>query len=88
MPSCRINVLLCFGRRYCLGGSALPALAQESAPLFINSADVKWGEAPPFLPKGAKIAVLNGDPGKPAPYTLRLIDARRIQDSPALAHAG
>ena len=31
-----------------------------------------WGPAPPMLPAGAQIAVLSGDPGKPAPYTVRL----------------
>ena len=25
--------------------------------------DLKWGEAPPGLPAGGKMAVLNGDPG-------------------------
>lgn len=40
--------------------------------LFINAGDLKWGDAPPVLPKGAKVAVLNGDPFKPGPYTIRL----------------
>lgn len=35
-------------------------------------ADAKWGPAPPMLPPGAQIAVLAGDPGKAAPYTVRL----------------
>jgi quercetin dioxygenase-like cupin family protein len=35
-------------------------------------AEAKWGPAPPMLPPGAQIAVLQGDPGKPAPYTVRL----------------
>ena len=35
-------------------------------------ADAKWGSAPPMLPPGAQIAVLAGDPGKAAPYTVRL----------------
>ena len=39
----------------------------------VNTGDLKWGNAPPVLPKGAKIAVLNGDPFKPGPYTLRLM---------------
>jgi hypothetical protein len=34
--------------------------------------DTKWGPAPPLLPKGAEIAVLDGDPTKPAPYSVRL----------------
>ena len=29
-------------------------------------------DAPPFLPKGSKLAVLVGDPSKPEPFTIRL----------------
>ena len=36
------------------------------------AAAVKWMDAPPFLPKGAKLAVLVGDPSKPEPFTIRL----------------
>jgi quercetin dioxygenase-like cupin family protein len=32
----------------------------------------KWGPAPPFIPKGAQMEVLNGDPTGDALYTLRL----------------
>jgi hypothetical protein len=49
---------------------APPAFA--AGETFTNTKDIKWGDAPPSLPKGAKIAVLNGDPGKPGPFTLRL----------------
>ena len=28
----------------------------------INSGDLKWGPAPPTLPKGAELAVLSGGP--------------------------
>jgi quercetin dioxygenase-like cupin family protein len=34
--------------------------------------EVVWGPAPPFLPAGAEIAVLNGDPGTAVPYSVRL----------------
>ena len=34
--------------------------------------DIKWGEAPPDLPKGAQIAVLHGDPSKAGQFTVRL----------------
>src|SRR5438552_11171459 len=34
--------------------------------------DIQWGDAPPSLPPGAKMAVLSGDPGKAGAYTLRL----------------
>ena len=37
-----------------------------------SPAEATWGPAPPMLPPGAQIAVLSGDPGKPAPYTVRL----------------
>jgi len=34
--------------------------------------DVKWSAAPNALPAGAQIAVLEGDPMKAGPYTMRL----------------
>jgi len=37
-----------------------------------NLKDAQWGPAPPLLPKGAQIAVLEGDPTKPGPYAVRL----------------
>ncbi|HZT56263.1 MAG TPA: cupin domain-containing protein [Burkholderiaceae bacterium] len=33
---------------------------------------LQWGDAPPVFNKGAKIAVLQGDPGKPGPFVARL----------------
>lgn len=49
--------------------SPLPALQ----PMVVTpAASIKWGDVPPFLPKGAKLAVLSGDPGKPEPFTVRL----------------
>jgi ketosteroid isomerase-like protein len=43
-----------------------------SAPVVTPAATIKWMDAPPFLPKGAKLAVLSGDPSQPAPFTVRL----------------
>lgn len=40
--------------------------------MFVMPADIHWMPAPPDLPKGAEIGVLMGDPGKPAPYVVRL----------------
>lgn len=37
-----------------------------------NVENLKWGEAPPSLPRGAKVSVLDGNPFKPGPFTLRL----------------
>ena len=38
----------------------------------MKPSDLKWGEAPPGLPAGGKMAVLNGDPGQAGPFTVRL----------------
>jgi ketosteroid isomerase-like protein len=43
-----------------------------SQPAIVPAAAVKWMDVPPFLPKGAKLAVLVGDPSKPEPFTIRL----------------
>ena len=39
--------------------TATPSQAQKAAKL-------SWGPAPPFLPAGAKFALVSGDPGSPA----------------------
>ena len=36
-------------------------------------ADIKWKEGPASLPKGAKLAVLEGDPGKEGPFVMRVM---------------
>jgi quercetin dioxygenase-like cupin family protein len=54
------------------GGPALRAGAPQHAGGPQQLKDTQWGPAPPMLPAGAQIAVLSGDPGKPAPYTVRL----------------
>ena len=38
----------------------------------IAPSDLKWGEMPPGLPAGAKMAVLSGDPTKAGPFTVRM----------------
>ena len=38
----------------------------------VTPADLKWADAPPSLPSGAKMAVLEGDPGKKGLFTVRL----------------
>jgi hypothetical protein len=53
-----------------LAFAAGPALGQGHIAL---SADkLQWGPAPPVLPAGAKIAVLEGNPGEKGQVTLRL----------------
>lgn len=53
---------------------ALPtaALAAGEA-VMVNPDGIKWGPSPPFLPKGAKFAVLYGDPSKAGPFCIRLM---------------
>ena len=46
--------------------------AAKPDAVFINAAEIKWGEAPPSLPKGAKLAVMTGDPSKKGTFTVRL----------------
>ena len=36
--------------------------------IYMNPDEVKWGDAPPVFAKGAKMAVLQGDPGKPGVF--------------------
>jgi quercetin dioxygenase-like cupin family protein len=47
-------------------------MAQPRPHVMENLSTAKWSAAPPMLPPGAQIAVLSGDPGKAAPYTVRL----------------
>jgi hypothetical protein len=56
-----------------------PALAAEATPeagtgeaKSVNAADIKWGPAPPDLPKGAEMTVLRGDPTKKAVFSARI----------------
>jgi quercetin dioxygenase-like cupin family protein len=50
------------------------AKSSESAAehIFVSPADLKWVDAPPGLPPGAKMAVLEGDPTKKGPFTVRM----------------
>lgn len=48
------------------------AVAQERNAQGLSVETIKWGLAPPVLPKGGQMAVLAGDPSKSAPFTVRL----------------
>jgi quercetin dioxygenase-like cupin family protein len=39
----------------------------------LNADNLKWGDAPPQLPKGAKLAVVSGDPGGNGPFVVRVM---------------
>ena len=38
----------------------------------INAGELTWKDAPPSLPAGAEVAILEGDPEKKGPFTLRI----------------
>jgi quercetin dioxygenase-like cupin family protein len=48
--------------------------ASFAAPYTVDAQapELKWGPAPAIFPKGAKMAVLQGDPGKAELFTVRL----------------
>jgi quercetin dioxygenase-like cupin family protein len=54
-----------------VSGAAM-GVAADGKQMTSTLADAQWGPAPPMVPPGAQIAVLSGDPSKPAPYTVRL----------------
>lgn len=40
--------------------------------VMVAPASLKWGDPPPALPVGAKVAVVSGDPSQAGPFVLRL----------------
>ena len=46
--------------------------AQTSEHKIVTANDMQWSDAPPSLPAGAKMVVLDGDPGKAGSFTIRL----------------
>ena len=51
--------------------AAVPAFAQ-STHILVPADKVQWGPAPPALPAGAQISVLEGNPSEKGAVTLRL----------------
>jgi quercetin dioxygenase-like cupin family protein len=51
---------------------AAAALLAPAASAQVNPAGLKWGPAPPSLPRGAQVALLSGNPEKPGLFTIRL----------------
>jgi ketosteroid isomerase-like protein/quercetin dioxygenase-like cupin family protein len=46
--------------------------APPSAHLTVDAGSIVWGDPPPALPTGAKVAVISGDPSKPGPFVIRI----------------
>lgn len=55
------------------GAQAQTPQAKKAAGghVMVMPADIKWVDGPPFLPPGAMMSVLQGDPEKKGPFTLR-----------------
>lgn len=50
----------------------MTAVAAAQKPAEKGAGKLAWAPAPPFLPTGAKMAVVSGDPSKAGPYVLQL----------------
>jgi anti-sigma factor ChrR (cupin superfamily) len=48
------------------------AQASQPAMILITPSDITWVDGPPSLPPGVKLAVLEGNPNNPGPYSIRL----------------
>ena len=46
--------------------------AQKPEAVYLTPKEMKWGDAPTTLPKGAKVVVLHGDPTKAGSFAMRL----------------
>jgi quercetin dioxygenase-like cupin family protein len=51
---------------------AAGAVVAQSTHILVPADKVQWGPGPPFLPAGAQIAVLQGNPSEKGAVTLRL----------------
>jgi quercetin dioxygenase-like cupin family protein len=54
------------------GGPAATAPADTGAHIMVKPAEITWGDAPPALPPGAKVAVIEGKPSEAGPFTMRV----------------
>jgi sorbitol-specific phosphotransferase system component IIBC len=50
---------------FLLGGTG--AAMAQSGHVMLGSDEIKWGAAPPSLPRGAMVAVIEGKPSEPGP---------------------
>ncbi len=52
---------------------AAGAAAGADAVHTVDPGSIRWRDAPPSLPRGARAVVLHGDPSRPGPMTVRLM---------------
>src|SRR5262249_18393882 len=55
----------------CLIATVGAQQADNKHEVLVTPSDIKWQDGPPSLPKGAKIALLEGDPSKEGPFVMR-----------------
>ena len=53
------------------GNNQQTAMTAHDHGMF-TPADIRWMDGPPSLPRGARVAVLEGNPSQPGPFTMRL----------------
>ncbi|HTO76408.1 MAG TPA: cupin domain-containing protein [Thermoanaerobaculia bacterium] len=69
------TIALAFLGTLAFGEEKAAAKKKAAAPaphVIAQASDMKWGDAPPVFPAGAKMAVLKGDPSKSGMYIVRL----------------
>ena len=66
-----LSAMSCLVLRVAVDGEPPAAPKMEESQLFTPHR-IKWQEGPPSLPRGAKMAVLEGDPSKEGPFVFRL----------------
>lgn len=54
------------------GGNAADHKDDKMEVAIYSPKDLKWADAPPVLPRGAKVALLEGDPSREGPFVMRL----------------
>ena len=57
-------------------------MKHDTTHITFNESDIKWMDAPPIFVKGAKMAVLEGDPSKEGEFTVRLSMPANYRISP------
>lgn len=67
---CLLAAVLVFGP----GAAAAqdPSTGDASHAIVATPDRITWGPAPPALPPGARVAVLEGNPGEAGPFTMRV----------------
>ncbi|SRR5579871_151485 len=67
-----LRTLARVGAALALSCSMAPAALAADTAIIATAKDVKWGPAPPVMPKGAMLAVMAGDPAGTGPVSIRL----------------